>query len=107
MKTSNLISAVIVVKPASTAKADLEVMARQVAQITTACVPRNVFVEDIIVTYGGIKDIEKRVKSLTEHKDIQALLIYSSKQIASSEREYMDFIADMADWYEVKVITLR
>lgn len=102
-----LTNAVIVVKPTSTAKADLEIMARQVAQITTACVPKNVYVEDIIVTYGGIKDITKRIKSLTEHKEIQVVLVYSAKQIATSSTEYMEFIADMNDFFKLKVINYR
>jgi hypothetical protein len=107
MINSKLIPAVIVVKPASTAKADIEISCRQVAQITTTCVGKNVYVEDIIVTFQGVKDIIKRVKSLTEHKDIQVLLVYNAKQIASSEKEYMEFITDMVDFYGLKVINYR
>lgn len=53
--------AVIAMKPASTAKADLEVMAAQVAQMTTACCQENIKVDSIVITFGGIKDITKRV----------------------------------------------
>lgn len=107
MISSNLIPAVIVIKPVSTAKADIETACRQTAQLTTVCVPKNIFIEDIIITFGGVKDITKRVKSLTEHKDIQVLLVYNAKQIASSEKEYMEFIADMCDFYKLKVINYR
>lgn len=102
-----LVSAVIVVKPASTAKVDIETIAKQVAQITTACVPKMIVVEDIIVTFQSIKDVTKRVTSLLEHKEIKALLIYSPKQIATCEQEYVDFVADMKDWYGIKVIHYR
>lgn len=107
IKAKPLIPAVIIVKPVSTAKADIEIACRQVAQITTACVPKGVWIEDIIVTFGGIKDIEKRIKSLTEHKNITTILIYNAKQIATNEKEYLDFIRDMADWYRLKVICFR
>jgi len=102
-----LIPAVIVIKLTSTAKADIEISCRQVAQITTTCVGKNIYVEDIIVTFQGVKDITNRVKSLTEHKEIEALLIYNEKQIASSEKEYLDFIRDMDTWYKLQVVTFR
>lgn len=102
-----LTNAVIVVKPASTAKADIEIACRQVAQVTTACVPKNIYIEDIIVTYQGIKDIKKRVNSLMEHKEIQVLLIYNAKQIASSEKEYMEFVAELRDFYAIQVLNYR
>lgn len=107
MINSNLIPAVIVIKPASTSKADIETVCRQTAQLTTVSVPKNIFIEDIIITFGGIKDISKRIKSLTEHKEIQIVLIYSAKQIAASSAEYMEFIADMNDFYKLKVINYR
>lgn len=99
--------AIIAVRPASTAKADLEVMAAQVAQITTACCQENIQVDSIIITFGGIKDITKRVNQLTEQKDIRYLIIYSGKQIADNESEYMNFKRDMQDWYSLQVICYR
>lgn len=107
INTKSLVPAVIVVKPASTAKADIETIAKQVAQITTACVPKQIVVEDIIVTFQGIKDVTKRVMSLLEHKEIKALLIYSPKQIATCEQEYIEFVADMKSWYGIKVVNYR
>lgn len=102
-----LINAVIVVKPASSNKADVETACRQVAQITTLCVPKSIHIEDIIVTYQSIKDIKKRVNSLMEHKEIKVLLIYSAKQIASSEKEYMEFVAELRDFYSIQVMNYR
>ena len=99
--------AVIVMKPASTAKADLEVMAAQVAQMTTACCQENIQVDSIVITFGGVKDITKRVKMLTEQKDIRYLIIYSGKQIADIESEYLNFKRDMQDWYNLQVICYR
>ena len=99
--------AIIAVKSASTAKADLEVMATQVAQMTTACCQENIQVDSIIITFGGIKDITKRVKLLTEQKDIRYLIIYSGKQIADNESEYLSFKRDMQDWYNLQVICYR
>ena len=99
--------AVIAVRPASTAKADLEVMAAQVAQMTTACCQENIQVDSIVITFGGIKDITKRVKLLTEQKDLQYLIIYNAKQIADNESEYMNFKRDMQDWYNLQVICYR
>ena len=99
--------AVIAMKPASTAKADLEVMAAQVGQMTTACCQENIKVDSIVITFGGIKDITKRVKMLTEQKDIRYLIIYSGKQIADNESEYLNFKRDMQDWYNLQVICYR
>ncbi|ADU75658.1 hypothetical protein M972_112757 [Acetivibrio thermocellus AD2] len=99
--------AIIAVRPASTAKADLEVMAAQVAQLTTVCCQENIQVDSIIITFGGIKDITKRVKQLTEQKDISYLIIYSGKQIAENESEYVNFKRDMQDWYNLKVVCYR
>lgn len=107
INTKSLVPAVIVVKPQSTAKADIETIAKQVAQITTACVPKGVLVEDIIVTFQSIKGVTKRVTSLLEHKEIKAILVYSPKQIAACEQEYIDFVADMKDWYGIKVVNYR
>lgn len=107
IKTQPLIPATIIAKPISTAKVDLEIMAKQVAQITTACVENNIEVIDIIITFSSTKDILKRVKSLTEHKEIKVLLIYTAKQIAETEQEYRDFVADMQDWYGIKVLCYR
>lgn len=106
-KAINLIPAALIAKPTSTAKADLEIMAKQVAQITTSCVENNIEVEDIIITFGGSKDITKRVKSLIEHKEIKVLLLYSAKQVAENKQEYREFVADMRDWYQLKVICYR
>lgn len=100
-------NAVIVVKPESMVKTDLETMCRQIAQITTACVLKDVYVEEIIVTYNGIKDITKKVKSLTEHKEIQLLLVYNAKKIAAAEREYLEFVDNMKEFYGIKVISYR
>lgn len=99
--------AVIVIKPTSLAKADIETMTRQVAQITTACVKKDIEIVDIIVTFAGTKDITKRVKSLTDHKEVEVLLLYSAKQIADTEKEYATFVADMRDWHGLSVISLR
>lgn len=107
ISTKQLISAVIVIKPVSTAKADLETACRQVAQITTEAVHNNISIVDIVITFQSSKDITKRVKSLTEHKDIQALLIYNAKQLFSTKEECSEFIADMADFYGIKVINYR
>jgi hypothetical protein len=97
----------IVIKPTSTAKADLETMGKQVAQITTSCVENNIEVIDIILTFGTTKDISKRVKALIEHKEVKLLLLYTAKQIAESEQEYKDFVADMRDWYGLRVMCYR
>lgn len=107
INTKSLVPAIIVVKPASTAKADIETIAKQVAQITTACVQKGIVVEDIIVTFQSIKDVTKRVTSLLEHKEIKAILVYSPKQIATCEQEYIDFVADMKDWHGIRVINYR
>ena len=107
INTKSLVTAVIVVKPQSTAKADIETIAKQVAQITTVCVPKGIVVEEIIVTFQSIKDVTKRVMSILEHKDIKAILIYSPRQISTCEQEYVDFVADMKDWYGIKVIHYR
>jgi hypothetical protein len=106
MQTAKLIPAVLVIKPTSTAKADIETMSRQIAQVTTSCVPKDIHIEDIIVTFGTSKDIAKRVKSLVEHKNIQLLLLYSAKQAAENEQEYKTFVADMRG-YGLKVICYR
>ena len=102
-----LIPTVIVAKPTSTAKADLEVMAKWVAQLTTKAVPNNLLIEDIIITFTGSKDVEKRIKSLTDHKEIKVVLIYSAKQIFTTKEECYEFIATMADFYKIKVICYR
>ena len=107
ISTKKLIPAVIVVKPASTAKTDIETACRQAAQITTEAVHNNIAIIDIIVTFQKAKDITKRVKSLTEHKDIQALLIYNAKQLFATKEECNEFMADMADFYGIKVICYR
>ncbi len=98
-----LIPAVVVVIAASTAKADLEVMVKQAANITTKCCKNGIVVEEIIVTFNGIKDINKRIKSLTQHKEIKYLMIYSAKSIANSEKEFMQFVDDMQTWYGIDV----
>lgn len=103
----SLIPAVIVVKPLSTAKADLEVMAKQIANITTKCCRNNVEVVDIIVTLSGIKDIKKRIKALVEHREIQYLMVYSAKSIATNEKEFKEFVSDMQSWYGIEVKTIR
>lgn len=107
INTKQLIPAVIVVKPASTAKADIETACRQAAQITTEAVHNNIAIIDIIVTFQGGKDIAKRVKSLIEHKEIQVLLIYNAKQLFATKEECNEFIADMVDFYQIKVICYR
>jgi len=58
--------AIIALKPASTAKVDLEVMSAQVAQITTACCQENIQVDSIIITFGGYKGYYE--KSKTAHR---------------------------------------
>lgn len=98
ISTKQLIPAVIIAKPSSTAKADLEVMSKCIAQVTTEAVHNNLLIEDIIITFTGAKDIEKRIKSLTDHKQIKVVLIYSAKQIFSTKEECFDFIATMADF---------
>lgn len=106
-KTQPPVPGVIVIKPTSTAKADLEIMAKQVAQLTTSCVENNMEIVDVIITFGSSKDIAKRVKSLTEHKEVKVLLLYSAKQVAESEQEYKGFVADMRDWYGLRVLCYR
>lgn len=107
ISNKTLIPAVIVAKLPGNSKSELEVMAKQVAQLTTACVPQNIYIEDIVISYAGIKDIEKKIASLTEHKDIKVVLIYSAKQVASTEKEFYEFVATMADFYRIKVICFR
>lgn len=101
------VSSVIVVKPSSTAKADIEIALKQVAQITTKCTKDNIKITDIIVTFGNSKDIKKRVKALTEQKEFQLLLFYTAKQAAENEQEFREFVADMKDWYKLNVICYR
>jgi len=86
--------AVIAVKPASTAKADLEVMTAQVAQMTTACCQENTQVDSIVITFGGIKDI-------------RYLILYSGKQITENRSGYLNFKRDMKDRYNLQVICYR
>jgi hypothetical protein len=102
-----LVPGVIVVKPLSTAKADIEIALKQVAQITTKCVKNNIEVIDIIVTFGSSKDISKRVKALVEQKEIHLLLFYTAKQAAETENEFTAFVSDMRDWYGLKVVCYR
>lgn len=102
-----LVSGVIVVKPLSTAKADIEIALKQVAQIATKCTKGNIEISDIIVTFGSSKDISKRVKALIEQKEIQLLLLYTAKQAAETEQEYRGFVADMRDWYGLRVVCYR
>lgn len=102
-----LLPAVIVIKPISTAKADIETACRQVAQITTEAVHNGIVIIDIVIIFQGAKDIAKRVKSLTEHKEIKALLIYNAKQLFCTKEECNEFIADMTDFYGIKVINYR
>lgn len=102
-----LVPAIIIAKPTSTAKLDLEVMSKCIAQLTTEAVPNNLLIEDIIITFSGGKDIQKRIKSLTDHKDIRVILIYSAKQIFSTKDECHEFIATMADFYNIRVICYR
>lgn len=105
--TKKLIPAVIVIKPTSTAKADIETACKQVAQITTEAVHNSIAILDIIVTFQGAKDISKRVKSLTEHKEIEALLVYDARKLFDTKEECKEFIVDMADLYQLKVINYR
>lgn len=102
-----LVPGVIVIKPLSTAKSDIEIALKQVAQITTRCCKNNIEIIDIVVTFGSSKDINKRVKALIEQKEIKLLLLYTAKQAAESEQEYKGFVADMRDWYNIKVICYR
>lgn len=102
-----LIPAVLVVKPLSTAKSDLEILCKNVSQLTTLAVPKNIVIEEIIVTFGNTKDITKRIKSVLEHMDLKVLLLYSAKQVAETEKEFADFVADMFAWYGLKVMCYR
>lgn len=102
-----VVSAVIVVKPASTAKADIETMSKQVAQITTVCVPKGIVVEDIIVTFQGMKDVTKRIKAILEHKAIRVVLLYQPRQIATCQQEYVEFVEEMKSWNGIQVISYR
>lgn len=102
-----VVPGIIVIKPLSKNKDDIEISLKQVAQITTRCVPQKIYIEDIILTYGTTKDISKRVKSILEQKEIKVLLLYTAKQVADTEQEYKDFVADMRDWYNLRVICYR
>lgn len=106
-EVQQLVPSIIVIRPISKNKDAIEISLKQVAQITTKCVPQKIYIEDIILTYGNTKDISKRVKTLVEQKEIKLLLLYTAKQVAESEQEYRDFVADMRDWYDIKVICYR
>ena len=50
----------------------------------------------------------KMTLALTLDKaDIRYLIIYSGKQIADNESEYLNFKRDMQDWYNLQVICYR
>jgi len=97
----------IVVKPLSTSKSDLEVLAKQVAQITTKCCRNNILVVDIIVTTSNLKDVTKRVASLTEHSEVKYLFFYSAKTIAKNEKEFLDFVEEMSNFYNIDVKRMK
>lgn len=102
-KSKKLMPAAIIAKPATTAKADLEIMAKEIALITTKCCRNDIEVFDIIVTFSGIKDIKKRIKSLTQHMEIKYILIYSAKQISETEQEFLEFVEEMESWYGIHI----
>lgn len=100
-------SAVVAVKATSSSKKDMEEVLKETANITTICCHNNIRIIDIVFANGGIKDISKRIKEITQQAQINYLLIYEPKSIAISENEFMQFVADMRDFYGVEVKSVK
>lgn len=107
MRQQGLVQAIVILKPISTSKSDLEIMSKQLAQIVTKCCRTNIKVIDVIIIFGNGKDISKRVKALKEHEEFSMLVTYNSKSIAEKQQDYVQFVNDMRDWYGIEVISYR
>lgn len=102
-----LVPAVVAIKLASSSRLDTEAALCKTAKITTKACYAGIEIADIVSTYGGIKDIKKRIGALVEHKDIELLLLYSAREVAETERDFTAFVSDMRDLYGLKVICYR
>lgn len=72
-------------------KDSIKALTYKVAKMTTDCVHQDIRVLDCIITFGGTKDILREVKKLHSMKEFDYLLIYSPKQIADTQTEFMLF----------------
>jgi hypothetical protein len=90
-----------------TDKDSIKTLAYQVAQITTACVHKNVKIIDAIITFGGEKDIVRELKKIDCRKRVDYLIIYSRSQIGLSETEMLSFMDQIENEYNTKVVCLR
>lgn len=90
-----------------TDKESLKALTYQVAQITTACVHKNVKIIDSIITFGGEKDILREFKRIDSKNRVDYLVIYSRNQLGLSETELLSFMELIENEFSTKVICLR
>lgn len=84
-------------------KDSIKALTYQVAKITTDCVDQNIRIKDCIITFGGTKDILREVKKLHSMKEFDCLLIYSPKQIADTQTEFLLFANTLKNEYKIEV----
>lgn len=88
-------------------KASMKTLAYQVSQITTKAIKTNIQIVDCIITFGGVKDILREVKTLDAKKRFDSLLIYSPSQICKDPQEFQTFVSTLEKDYKVGIRCIR
>lgn len=99
-------TAVIGVK-AGKDKASQNVMIQQMGQMVTKCCDNNIQVVDSFISFGGLKDFKKEALKIFEEKSYRYLILYAPSQIATSEKEFKEFVVELEQFYGIEVKQLR
>lgn len=97
----------VIVLKAAKDKAGQKTSAYQNGQITTKCVHNNIEIVDYIITYGGLKDVEKETIKLFEQKQFKYLLFYSPRPFSDSQNEFSEFVDRLEKFHGIYVKQLR
>jgi len=76
-------------------------------QMFSECIRRNVQVVGRIVTTAGFKDVARKVKKQDKTKEFDLLVLYSPHQYTERKQEYIDFVKEMQELFNVKVVAVR
>lgn len=86
--------AVIALKAGKT-KAEQKELAYQAGRLSTVCTAKDVQIIDCILTYAGLRDIQKSALKIKEKNEFDYLVFYSGKDFTDDRDKWLLFIEEL------------
>lgn len=88
-------------------KAGIKICVKQACQLFLSAYKAGIEVADVIITFGGAKDILREIRSIDAISEVNTLILYSPSQICSTSDEFKAFTDAVYNTYKITIRTYR